>query len=119
MAVTEFLTARARGLLLVLVTLAPIVALSADSAPAETVPRTYDGAGDAFRQGGREVAEGFRGIGRGVKDTVTGRRSAHDYRQGRKIGTGVKDIGRGLAGGARATGREIKKGVTGGGDDAE
>ena len=118
MAVMEYLAARAKGLLAVAM-LAPIVALSADYAQAETVPRTYDGAGDAFRQGGKEVGEGFRGVGRGVKDTFTGRRSAEDYRQGKKIGTGVTDIGRGLAGGARATGREIKRGVTGGGDDAE
>lgn len=46
----------------------------------ETVPETFDDAGDAFKKGGEEVGEGVRGVGRGVKDTFTGQRSADDYR---------------------------------------
>ena len=115
MQVAQYLIARI-GRALAVALLAAMVALAADRTPAETIPRTYDGSGDAFRKGGREVGEGFRGIGRGVKDTFTGRRSTEDYKQGAKIGIGVKDIGRGIAGGGRATGREIKKGVTGSDD---
>lgn len=79
--------------------------------PSATVPRTYDGAGGAFKTGGRELGEGFRGVGRGIKDTFTGRPSAGDYREGKNIGTGFRDLGRGIAGGARATGRTIKQSV--------
>ena len=82
----------------------------------ETVPRTYDGAGGAFRSGGKKLGEGFRGVGRGIRDTFTGRPSAGDYREGKNIGTGFKDLGRGIAGGARATGRTIKQGVQGSSD---
>ena len=74
-----------------------------------SVPNTYDGAGDAFREGGHELGDGFGGIGLGVKDTFTGQRSGEHYRQGKGIGTGFKDIGRGVAGGAWATGRSIKR----------
>ena len=82
----------------------------------EAVPRTYDGAGGAFKSGGKELGEGFRGVGRGIKDTFTGRASAGDYREGKNIGTGFKDLGRGVAGGARATGRTIKQSVKGSSD---
>jgi hypothetical protein len=78
------------------------------------VPNTYDGAGDAFREGGHDLGDGFRGIGLGLRDTFTGRRSGEDYRQGKAIGTGFKDIGRGIAGGAWATGRSIKRAFRGG-----
>lgn len=79
-----------------------------------SVPNTYDGSGDAFRDGGHELGDGFRGIGLGIRDTFTGRRSGDDYRQGKAIGTGFKDIGRGIAGGAWATGRAIKRAFRGG-----
>ena len=82
----------------------------------EAVPRTYDGAGGAFKSGGKELRDGFRGVGRGIRDTFTGRPSAGDYREGKNIGTGFKDLGRGVAGGARATGRTIKQGVKGSSD---
>ena len=78
------------------------------------VPNTYGGAGDAFRDGGHELGNGFRGIGLGLRDTFTGRRSGDDYRQGKTIGTGFKDIGRGIAGSAWATGRSIKRAFRGG-----
>jgi len=83
----------------------------------EAVPKTYQGAGGAFKEGGKEIGEGFRGIGRGIKDTFTGKSSAEDYKQGKNIGTGFKDLGRGVAGGARATGRTVKKGVKEGESD--
>jgi hypothetical protein len=79
-----------------------------------SVPNTYDGAGDAFTEGGHELGDGFRGIGLGLRDTFTGRRSGEDYRHGKAIGTGFKDIGRGIAGGAWATGRGIKRAFRGG-----
>lgn len=84
-----------------------------------SVPNTYDGAGDAFRDGGHELGDGFRGVGLGVRDTFTGRRSGDDYRKGKAIGTGFKDIGRGIAGGAWATGRAIKRAFRGGREERD
>ncbi len=78
----------------------------------ETVPRTFGGAGDAFRSGGRELGSGFRGVGRGVKDTFTGQPASADYKDGRGIGTGFKDIGRGIAGSGRAFGRAVRHAFT-------
>lgn len=85
----------------------------------ETIPHTYDGAGDAFRDGGHELGDGFRGFGLGVRDTFTGRRSSDDYRKSKAVGTGFKDIGRGIAGGARAVGHGIKRTFQGGNDQRE
>ena len=82
----------------------------------ETVPRTFSGSGDAFRDGGRQLGQGFRGIGRGVRDTFTGRTSGEDYREGAKIGTGFKNFGLGIAGGGRAIGRGFKRAFTGSAD---
>ena len=79
--------------------------------PRGTVPRTFDGAGEAFKEGGREIGYGFRGIGRGLKNTFTGRSSAADYRESKEILTGFKDVGRGIAGGARAVGGAVKRGI--------
>jgi hypothetical protein len=87
--------------------------------PQGSVPNTYGGAGDAFRDGGHELGDGFRGFGRGLKDTFTGRRSSDDYRKGKAIGTGFKDIGRGIAGGAWATGRAIKRAFRGGREERD
>jgi len=87
-------------------------AAKSDGDSNEPVPRTFDGAGDAFKDGGRGIGDGFRAIGRGLKSTFTGQRSAEEYKDGKKIGTGFKDIGRGVAGGARAVGRGIKEGAT-------
>jgi hypothetical protein len=77
----------------------------------EVVPRTFNGAGQAFREGGRQIGAGFRALGRGVRDTFTGKRSADDYRGSKQIGSGFKDVGRGVAGEGRAVGRAIKQGV--------
>ena len=85
----------------------------------ETVPKTFDGAGDAFKEGGKELGEGFRGIGRGIKHTFTGRPAAQEYKRSKAIGTGFKDIGRGVAGGARAVGRGIKRSFTGEGEESD
>ena len=73
----------------------------------ESVPSTYDGSGQAFREGGRELGEGFRGLGRGIRDTFTGQDSRENYKETKNIGEGFKDIGRGVAGGARATGDKV------------
>ena len=73
----------------------------------ESVPRTYNGSGEAFREGGRELGEGFRGLGRGIRDTFTGQDSRENYKETKNIGEGFKDIGRGVAGGARATGEKV------------
>ena len=99
------------GLLL----LAGITAWESDSR-ADTVPKTFDGAGDSFRQGGRDMGEGFRGFGRGVRDTFTGRSSGEDYRESARIGTGFKNFGLGIAGGGRAIGRGFKRAFTGSAD---
>lgn len=83
----------------------------AEEAPENEVPKTFDGSGEAFREGGKELGEGFRGVGRGIKDTFTGKEAKDDYKEGKKIGEGFKDIGLGTAGGGRAVGRSVKKGV--------
>ena len=84
-----------------------------------TVPATIEGGTQVLKDGGREIGEGFRGIGRGVKDTVKGERSKEDFEEAGKIGTGVKDLGRGTAGVALGTGRRVKQGFKGeGADDA-
>lgn len=83
----------------------------AEEPPENQVPKTFDGAGEAYREGGRELGEGFRGIGRGIKKTFKGEAAKEDYKEGRQIGEGFKDIGLGTAGGGRAVGRSIKKGV--------
>jgi hypothetical protein len=79
----------------------------------ESVPKTYDGSGDAFKEGGREIGEGFKSLGRGVRDTFTGQEAKEDYKNTKSIGEGAKDIGRGVAGGARATGETVKDAVDG------
>ena len=79
----------------------------------ETVPKTYQGSGDAFKEGGRELGEGFKSLGRGIRDTFTGREARDDYQNTKSIGEGAKDIGRGVAGGARATGETVKDAVDG------
>lgn len=100
--------------LAVVIRLCAVLVIECVHAEAETIPRTYDESGEAFRDAGHELSDGFRGVGRGVKDTFTGQRSGDDYRKGKAIGTGFKDIGRGIAGGARATGRGIKRAFQGG-----
>ena len=80
---------------------------------ADDVPKTYDGAGEAFKEGGRELGEGFKSLGRGLKGTFTGEEAKQEYKNSKEIGEGFKDIGRGVAGGARATGENIKDGVDG------
>ncbi len=79
----------------------------------EAVPKTYDGANDAFKEGGQEIGAGFKSLGRGLKQTFTGEAAKEEYKETKSIGEGFKDIGRGVAGGARATGEEIKDGVDG------
>ena len=79
----------------------------------ESVPRTYNGSGQAFREGGRELGEGFRGLGRGIRDTFTGQDSRENYKETKNIGEGFKDIGRGVAGGARATGEKVENAAEG------
>lgn len=74
----------------------------------EEVPKTYDGAGEAFKEGGKEIGEGFKSLGRGLKNTFTGEAAKEEYKGTKNIGEGVKDIGRGVAGGARATGETVK-----------
>lgn len=83
---------------------------------AETVPRTFDGAGEAFKEGGRDLGRGFRGLGRGIGDTFTGKPAREDYRDSRNIGTGFKNFGLGIAGGGRAVGRGFKRAFTGSAD---
>ncbi len=84
------------------------------------VPTTIEGGSQVLKEGGHEIGEGFRGIGRGVKDAVKGERSKEDFEEGAKIGTGFKDLGLGTAGVARGTGRRIKKGFKGeGAHDAD
>jgi hypothetical protein len=83
----------------------------AEEAPENTVPKTFEGSGDAFREGGKELGEGFRGVGRGIKKTFKGEAAKEEYKKGAKIGEGFKDIGLGTAGGGRAVGRSVKKGV--------
>ena len=84
---------------------------AAGEAPENEVPKTFEGSGEAIREGGEEIGEGFRGVGRGIKKTFKGEAAKEDYEEGRKIGEGFKDIGLGAAGGGRATGRSIKNGV--------
>lgn len=91
--------------------------LFSGSAPAEdgggTVPKTYEGSGEAFKEGGKEIGEGFRSLGRGLKNTFTGEAAKEEYKGTKAIGEGFKDVGRGIAGGARATGEAVKDGVDG------
>jgi len=82
----------------------------------ESVPQTYRGAGDAFKEGGREIGEGFKSLGRGLKQTFTGNEAKQEYKDTKNVGEGFKDVGRGVAGGARATGEKVKDAVT---DDDE
>ncbi len=74
------------------------------------VPTTVVGGSPKFKNGGKEMGAGFGGIGRGIKDVFTGRRSKEDFKQGKKIGTGAADVGKGVAGVARGVGRGIKNG---------
>lgn len=83
----------------------------AEEPPENEVPKTFEGSGEAFREGGREIGEGFRAVGRGIKKTFTGQAAKDDYKDGKKIGEGFKDIGLGTAGSGRAVGRSVKKGV--------
>lgn len=83
----------------------------AEEAPENTVPKTFDGSNESFKEGGREIGEGFRGVGRGIKKTFTGKEAREDYQEAEKIGDGFKDIGLGVAGSGRAVGRSVKKGV--------
>lgn len=89
-----------------------LLLLASSPAFAEEVPKTYEGSGEAFKEAGREMGEGFRSLGRGMKNTFTGERSKEEYENSRQIGEGFKDVGRGVAGGARATGRQIQRAVT-------
>jgi hypothetical protein len=75
------------------------------------VPRTYEGSGNAFKEGGRGIGEGFKSLGRGLKGTFTGNEAKEDYKGTKDIGEGFKDIGRGVAGGARATGEKVEDAV--------
>lgn len=84
---------------------------AAEEPPENEVPKTFEGSGEAFREGGKEIGEGFRGVGRGIKKTFTGEAAKEDYKEGQKIGEGFKDVGLGTAGGGRAVGRSVKKGV--------
>jgi hypothetical protein len=79
----------------------------------EAVPKSYDGAGDTLKEGGREIGEGFKSLGRGLKRTFTGEESKQEYKGTKNIGEGFKDVGRGVAGGARAVGRSVKDGGDG------
>lgn len=79
----------------------------------EAVPRTYDGAGDAFKEGGKEIGEGFKSLGKGLKGTFTGEAAKEEYKDTKSIGEGFKDVGRGVAGSGRATGEAIVDGVDG------
>jgi hypothetical protein len=83
----------------------------AEEPPENQVPKTFDGSGEAFREGGKEIGEGFRSVGRGIKKTFKGEAAKEDYKDGKQIGEGFKDIGLGTAGGGRAVGRSVKKGV--------
>lgn len=83
----------------------------AEEARENRVPKTFDGTNESFKEGGRELGEGFRGIGRGIKKTFTGKEAREEYQEAEKIGEGFKDIGLGVAGGGRAVGRSVKKGV--------
>lgn len=96
-----------------MIALALLVATAGAAFGDEAVPRTYDGAGEAFKEGGKEIGEGFESLGKGLKGTFTGEAAKEDYKDTKSIGEGFKDIGRGTAGGARATGDAIVDGVTG------
>ena len=70
------------------------VIANAEEAPENEVPKTFEGSGEAFREGGKELGEGFRGIGRGIKKTFTGEAAKEEYQEGGKdIGEGFKDVG--------------------------
>ena len=83
----------------------------AEEPPENQVPKTFDGSGEAYREGGRELGEGFRSLGRGIKKTFKGEAAKQEYKNTKQIGEGFKDIGLGTAGGGRAVGRSVKKGV--------
>ena len=93
-----------------------LLTLCAAAYAEETIPKTYDGAGGAFKDGGHELGDGFRGVGRGIKNTFTGKPSKEEYKKGKSIGSGLKDVGRGVAGGGRAVGHSVKGAVTGKGE---
>lgn len=71
-----------------------------------------------MKEGGKEIGDGFKGIGRGIRDVFTGKASKDDFKEGKKIGTGTVDVGRGVGGVGRGTGREVKKGFKGDGAEA-
>jgi hypothetical protein len=53
----------------------------AEEAPENRVPKTFDGSAEAYREGGRELGEGFRGVGRGIKKTFKGEAAKEDYKE--------------------------------------
>ena len=92
---------------------------AATSGGQETVPKTVEGGSQKFKAGGKEMGEGFRAIGRGIKDVFTGKESKKDFKGAAKIGDGGRDVGLGTAGIGRGVGRGIKKGFKGDGSDGK
>ncbi len=97
---------------LTLIALAILLSVSTARAEDETVPSTVEGGSRTFTEGGQQIGEGFRGIGRGIKKMFTGERSKEEFKEGAKIGTGFRDVGIGTAGVGRGVGREVKEGFT-------
>lgn len=78
----------------------------------DSVPTTVEGGAHKMKEGGKDVGEGFRGIGRGIKDVFTGESSKENFKEGKKIGTGFADMGKGVGGVGRGAGRDIKEGFS-------
>jgi hypothetical protein len=83
----------------------------------DPVPKTVEGGSSKVNRGGKEIADGFRHMGRGIKKVFTGQRSKEDFKKTTRIGKGFKDLGLGVAGVGRGVGRKVRDGVSE--DDSE
>ncbi|MBI1814786.1 MAG: hypothetical protein HYR72_07400 [Deltaproteobacteria bacterium] len=102
------------SLVLASVLLVATHAIAEEPSTEETVPKTVHGGKQKIKSGGKEVGEGFRGIGRGIKKTFTGESSKEDYSEGGKqLGEGFKDLGTGTAGVGRGVGTSVGHAFTG------
>jgi hypothetical protein len=105
---------RRASLMLASVLLVATHALAEEPSTEETVPKTVHGGNQKIKSGGKEIGEGFRGIGRGIKKTFTGESSKQDYSEGGKqLGEGFKDLGTGTAGVGRGVGTSVGHAFTG------
>jgi hypothetical protein len=105
---------RRLSLMLASLLLVATLALAEEPSTEETVPKTVHGGNQRIKSGGKEIGEGFRGIGRGIKKTFTGESSKEDYSEGGKqLGAGFKDLGTGTAGVGRGVGTSVGHAFTG------